>query len=74
MSPSKASQIVFDQFYNIVDGKQRSSLTFYNGIDPTTQQKNWDVSNNSWKNRLQDSPSAFADKPAENIAECSQNA
>lgn len=44
MSPSKVSAIVFDKFYNIVDGKQRSAAAFHNGIDPSTGQKNWDVS------------------------------
>lgn len=44
MSPSKISSIVFDKFYNIVDGKQRSSASFHNGVDPTTGQKSWDVS------------------------------
>jgi acyl-CoA reductase-like NAD-dependent aldehyde dehydrogenase len=43
MSPSKVSTIKFDEFYNIVDGKQRSAQAFHNGIDPTTGQKNWDV-------------------------------
>lgn len=43
MSPSKVSEIVFDKFYNIVDGKQRSADNFYSGVDPTTQQNNWDV-------------------------------
>jgi hypothetical protein len=44
MSPSKVSSIKFDEFYNIVDGKQRSAKNFHNGIDPTTGQKSWDVS------------------------------
>lgn len=44
MSPSKVSTIVFDKFYNIVDGKQRTASTFHNGVDPTTAQNNWDVS------------------------------
>lgn len=43
MSPSKVVDIDFNTFYNIVDGKQRSSKQKYHGVDPTTKQPNWDV-------------------------------
>lgn len=43
MSPSKSSNITFDTFHNIVDGKQRGSKNIHNGIDPTNGNKLWDV-------------------------------
>jgi hypothetical protein len=43
MSPSKVPDIVFDKFYNVVDGKQRSAETFRNGVNPATKAKLWDV-------------------------------
>jgi acyl-CoA reductase-like NAD-dependent aldehyde dehydrogenase len=43
MSPSKVSNIDFTTFYNIVDGKQRSSKNIHNGVNPVTQEKLWDV-------------------------------
>ncbi|KAI9718146.1 MAG: hypothetical protein M1828_006844 [Chrysothrix sp. TS-e1954] len=43
MSPSKVSTIDFTKFFNIVDGKQRSSKNVHNGVDPTTGEKLWDV-------------------------------
>lgn len=43
MSPSKISQIRFDEFHNIVDGKQRGASDVHNGINPVTQEKLWDV-------------------------------
>lgn len=43
MAPSRLATIEFDTFFNIVEGQNRSSKTNYNGIDPTTKQKLWDV-------------------------------
>ncbi|KAF2450649.1 aldehyde dehydrogenase [Karstenula rhodostoma CBS 690.94] len=43
MSPSKVSNIEFDKFYNIVDGKQRGSDNVHHGINPSTGQENWPV-------------------------------
>ena len=43
MSPSKVSTITFDKFYNIIDGKQRSSSKVHNGVNPSTKEKLWDV-------------------------------
>ena len=43
MSPSKVPTIVFDKFYNIIDGKQRSADSFRNGVNPATKEKLWDV-------------------------------
>jgi acyl-CoA reductase-like NAD-dependent aldehyde dehydrogenase len=43
MAPSKSIDISFDTFYNIVDGKQRSSKNVHNGINPATSEKLWDV-------------------------------
>lgn len=43
MSPSKVSTISFDKFYNIVDGKQRSSDSNQNGVNPVNGEKLWDV-------------------------------
>ncbi|KAF2493823.1 aldehyde dehydrogenase [Lophium mytilinum] len=43
MSPSKTSTISFDTFYNIVDGKQRSSKEIHHGINPSTGEELWDV-------------------------------
>lgn len=43
MSPSKVSTITFDKFYNIVDGKHRSSSRTHNGINPSTKEPLWDV-------------------------------
>ena len=43
MSPSKVSTIDFGQFFNIVDGQQRSSKNVHSGIDPATGEKLWDV-------------------------------
>jgi hypothetical protein len=44
MSPSKVPSIVFDKFYNIVDGKQRGADSYRNGVNPATKEKLWDVS------------------------------
>jgi acyl-CoA reductase-like NAD-dependent aldehyde dehydrogenase len=41
MSPSKTSNIVFDTFYNIVGGEQRSSKNVHHGVNPTTGEENW---------------------------------
>ncbi|OQO11845.1 hypothetical protein B0A48_03572 [Cryoendolithus antarcticus] len=43
MSPSKVSTIKFDEFYNIIDGEQRSSKNQHHGIDPTTGEESWGV-------------------------------
>ncbi|KAI9843393.1 MAG: hypothetical protein M1837_006419 [Sclerophora amabilis] len=43
MSPSKVTTIDFNSFHNIVDGKPRSSKTYYHGIDPSTKQNLWEV-------------------------------
>ncbi|KAK3080533.1 hypothetical protein LTS18_000478, partial [Coniosporium uncinatum] len=43
MSPSKVSNIEFDKFYNIVDGKQRSAKSNHQGINPATAEPLWDV-------------------------------
>lgn len=42
MSPSKVSNIVWDKFYNIIDGKQRESKEIHNSVNPSTQEKLWD--------------------------------
>ncbi|KAI9660745.1 MAG: hypothetical protein M1831_003437 [Alyxoria varia] len=43
MSPSKVTSLQYDQFYNIIDGEQRSSKSVHHGINPATQEKLWDV-------------------------------
>ena len=43
MSPGKVSTLDFETFYNIVDGKQRSSDKIHHGINPATGQELWDV-------------------------------
>ncbi|PSK53809.1 Aldehyde dehydrogenase [Elsinoe australis] len=43
MSPGKVSNIEWDKFYNIVDGKNRSADKFHNGVNPINREKNWDV-------------------------------
>jgi acyl-CoA reductase-like NAD-dependent aldehyde dehydrogenase len=43
MSPSKVSAIDFEKFYNIIDGKQRSSDDIHHGVNPTSGQELWDV-------------------------------
>ena len=43
MSPGKVSTLDFEKFYNIVDGKQRSSDNIHHGINPTSGQELWDV-------------------------------
>jgi acyl-CoA reductase-like NAD-dependent aldehyde dehydrogenase len=43
MAPSRLTTIDFDTFFNVVEGQNRSSKTKYNGVDPTTKQKLWDV-------------------------------
>ncbi|KAF2758634.1 aldehyde dehydrogenase [Pseudovirgaria hyperparasitica] len=44
MSPSKVSTIVFDKFYNIVDGQLRDTKdTPHHGVNPVTGQELWDV-------------------------------
>jgi len=43
MSPSKVSNISFDTFSNIVDGKQRGAKQSHQGINPVTGEKLWDV-------------------------------
>jgi acyl-CoA reductase-like NAD-dependent aldehyde dehydrogenase len=43
MAPSKHTTVNFSTFFNVVDGDNRSSKTQYNGVDPTTKEKLWDV-------------------------------
>jgi acyl-CoA reductase-like NAD-dependent aldehyde dehydrogenase len=43
MAPSKIITVAFDSFSNIVNGEPRNSKNKYNGIDPTTKEKLWDV-------------------------------
>lgn len=43
MAPSKLTPIDFTTFTNIVNGQPRNSKNEYNGIDPTTKEKLWDV-------------------------------
>lgn len=43
MSPSQHVEVDFGTFYNVVDGKNRSSKNIHNGINPATQEKLWDV-------------------------------
>jgi acyl-CoA reductase-like NAD-dependent aldehyde dehydrogenase len=43
MAPSKLTTIDFTTFNNIVDGEPRNSKNKYNGVDPTTKEKLWDV-------------------------------
>ncbi len=43
MAPSKLTTVDFDTFTNIVNGEPRNSKTKYNGIDPCTKEKLWDV-------------------------------
>ena len=43
MSPSKVSQIKWDEFSNVVDGKTRGSKEKHQGTNPATGQKLWEV-------------------------------
>ncbi|KAI9869177.1 MAG: hypothetical protein M1830_005466 [Pleopsidium flavum] len=43
MSPSKVSTVEFDSFSNIIDGQPRGGKAKYNGINPATKEKLWDV-------------------------------
>lgn len=43
MSPSKVTKIDFQSFSNIVDAQPRSAKAKYNGINPATKEKLWDV-------------------------------
>jgi len=43
MSPLKVSILDFEKFYNIVDGKQRSSDQIHHGTNPSTGKELWDV-------------------------------
>ena len=43
MSPSKVTNIDFHSFSNIVDGQPRGGKAKYNGINPATKEKLWDV-------------------------------
>jgi acyl-CoA reductase-like NAD-dependent aldehyde dehydrogenase len=43
MAPSKLTTVDFQTFANIVNGEPRNSKNKYNGIDPTTKEKLWDV-------------------------------
>ncbi|KAH7066611.1 aldehyde dehydrogenase domain-containing protein [Paraphoma chrysanthemicola] len=43
MSPGKISALNFKQFFNIIDGQNRSSTNIHHGINPSTGQELWDV-------------------------------
>jgi acyl-CoA reductase-like NAD-dependent aldehyde dehydrogenase len=43
MAPSKVTTVDFQSFHNTVNGEPRSSKVKYNGVDPTTKEKSWDV-------------------------------
>lgn len=43
MSPGRVSTLNFEQFYNIVGGKQRGSDKIHHGVNPATRQELWDV-------------------------------
>jgi len=43
MSPGKVSEIKWDEFYNIVDGKKRESKEQHYGTNPATREKLWAV-------------------------------
>src|SRR4051812_41368732 len=43
MSPGKITSLDFEKFYNIVDGKQRTSQQIHHGVNPSTGQELWDV-------------------------------
>ncbi|KAF1944649.1 betaine aldehyde dehydrogenase 1 [Clathrospora elynae] len=43
MSPGKVSNLNFEKFYNIIDGKQRGSDKIHHGINPASGQELWDV-------------------------------
>lgn len=43
MSPSKVTPIDFQSYANIVNGQARGGKATYNGINPATKEKLWDV-------------------------------
>jgi len=43
MAPARVPTLVFDKFYNIVDGQQRGASSFRNGVNPATKENLWDV-------------------------------
>lgn len=43
MAPSKVTTVVFDTFVNIINGEPRNSKNKYNGVNPATKEKLWDV-------------------------------
>jgi len=43
MSPGKVTDVSFTTFSNIVDGKPRGAKEYYQGINPATREKLWDV-------------------------------
>ena len=43
MSPSKVSTIKWDEFSNVVDGKNRGSKEKHYGTDPATGENSWPV-------------------------------
>lgn len=43
MSPSKVSTVAFDAFSNSVNGQPRGGKAKYQGINPATKEKLWDV-------------------------------
>lgn len=43
MSPSKVSTIKWDEFYNIINGQQRTGKDVHHGVNPSTGEKLWPV-------------------------------
>jgi hypothetical protein len=41
MSPSKVSNVEWDKFYNVVDGKTRLSKNVHHGVNPATAEELW---------------------------------
>jgi len=43
MAPSKLTEVDFETFSNVVDGQSRNSKEKYQGVNPATKEKLWDV-------------------------------
>ena len=43
MSPSKVSTVAWDQFYNVINGQNRTGKEKYQGTNPSTGEKLWGV-------------------------------
>ncbi|KAF2719825.1 aldehyde dehydrogenase-like protein [Polychaeton citri CBS 116435] len=43
MSPTKVDAVRFDEFYNVIDNKNRTSKAKHQGTNPSTGEKLWDV-------------------------------